>query len=257
MDSNIDIKKIKWVKGYRGMAEAHYVFKVPSVSAIISEFVPDPDMDIWVAKVGQEQVDKIMKSAAYRGSAMHIFIENFITKYAKSKDVSEALKYTQIESPKILLKDEIPQNKIEEGRDLFYKFYYSDYSRQYLDVLGMELAIYSPLYFYRGKLDILYKDSLYGLSITDFKSASSKIIPGSTKEYKYKLQLGAYANAIDEMYAEKNKKVNNASILCVNKKSDILDETKISGEELQKYKDDFKTFAKEYHTKYRQKFLIK
>ena len=256
MDFNFDIEKIKWVKGHRNMPEAHYIFKVPSVTAIISEFVPDPEYEQWVAKMGQEQVDKIMISAAQRGTSFHFFLENFIFKYAETKDVSEALKYTQIESPKKLLLDEIPPDKIEEGRDLFYKFYYSDYSNKYLDVLGIELAIYSPLHFYRGKLDILFKDSIYGLSLTDFKSSSSKIVPGSTKEYKYKLQLGAYANAIDEMYASKNIVVNNASILCVNKKSDILDETSCNGDELKKYKEEFKTFAREYHIKYGQQFLV-
>lgn len=256
MGFNFDLTKIQWVKGHRDMPEAHYVFKVPSVTAIIGELVPDPDFDDFVAKVGKERADQIMTSAGHRGSAMHTFIENFILKFSATKDVSEALKFTQEESPKSLLAEQIPLDKIEQGRNLFYKFYYSDYSMQFMDMLSMELPIYSPISFYRGKLDILYKHKIFGLAVTDFKSSSSKLGRGSVKEYKYNLQLGAYANAIDEMYREKNICVNYASILCVNKQNDILEEFSSSGKELVSFKEQFKTLSRDWHIKYNQEFLI-
>jgi hypothetical protein len=198
-----------------------------------------------------------MTSAGNRGSAMHAFIEDFITVHNASRDISEALRHTQEYSPLALEKDNIPKDKIEEGRNLFYKFYYSDYSNRYSDMISVEMGIYSPSLFYRGKLDVLYKDKLFGLSLTDFKSSNGKIKKGSTKELKYKYQLGAYSGAIDEMYAEKNIKCNRASILCVDKQNDILQEIELNGKNLEEYKEKFRTLAKEYHIKNNQNYLIK
>ena len=257
MGFQFDLNNVKWQKGSHGLPEAVYKIKVPSVSTIIGEMIPDPEWDEFVASVGKEKADQIMVSAGNRGSSMHIFIESFITKYTQSKDISEALKYSQEESPKILLSENIPQNKIEEGRNLFYKFYYSAYSNQYSDMLALELGIYSPSLFYRGKLDILYKDKVFGLSLTDFKSSNGKIKKGSTKELKHKHQLGAYANCLDEMYKEKGLIINRATILCVDKQSDTLQEIECVGKELQEFKEKFKTLVKEYHIKHNQEYLIK
>lgn len=249
-------ENIKWQKGSYGLPECVYKIKIPSVTAVIGEMIPDPDWDAFVEKVGKERADAILTSAGHRGSAMHVFIENFMNTYSKSKDVSEALKYTQEESPKILLADNIPTNKIEEGRDLFYKFYYSDYPNLLIDVIAMELGIYSPTLFYRGKLDIIFRAKSFGLSITDFKSSNGKIKKGSIKELKYKYQIGGYANAIDEMYKEKGIVINRSTILCVDKQSNVLQEVECVGKELQEYKEKFKTLVTEYHIKHGQEYLI-
>ena len=255
MGFKFNIEDIKWQKGSYGLPEAIIKIKVPSVSAIIGT-IPDPDWDEFVAKVGQEKAEQIMVSAGNRGSATHIFIENFIEKHSKTKDISEALKYTQIESPKILREDLIPEDKIEEGRNLFYKFYYSEYANQFSDLISIELGIYSPSLFYRGKLDVLYRDPLFGICLTDLKSSNGKIKKGSVKELKYFYQLGAYAQAFDEMYAEKNIKINKASILCIDKQSDILQEISLSGNKLIEYKEKFKTLAEEFHIRNNQEYLI-
>lgn len=184
------------------------------------------------------------------------FLENFITKYSQTKDVSEALRFTQEESPKALLLDDIPENKIEEGRNYFYKFYYSEYSNIYTDLLAVEMGIYSPTLFYRGKLDVLYNHKLFGLSLTDFKSSNGKIKKGSAKELKYKYQLGGYANALDEMYKEKGLIINRATILCVDKNSEILQEIECVGKELQEYKQLFRNMVIEYHQKMDQMYLL-
>jgi hypothetical protein len=257
MGFQFDLNNIKWQKGSHGMPEAVLKIKVPSVTAVIGDMIPDPEWDEFVAKIGKEKADEIMRKAGNRGSAMHTFIENFVTTYSKSKDVSEALRVTQEESPKTLREELIPDDKIEEGRNLFYKFYYSDYANTYSDMLAIELPIYSPSLFYRGKLDILYRDKLFGLSLTDLKSSNGKISKGSTKELKYFYQLGAYANCLDEMYAEKGLVITRASILCVDKQNDVLQEILLSGVNLTEFKEKFKTLIKEYHIKYNQEYLIK
>jgi len=186
-----------------------------------------------------------------------LFIENFLRTFSKTKDVSAALKYTQIESPKELLKENIPQNKIDEGRDLFYKFYYSNFPGQYANILGLEYIIHSKIYFYRGKIDLLFKDSVYGVSVTDFKTCSEPAKKGSVKEYKYKIQIGAYSSAIDEMLKPKNLSVKRSSLLFVNTQNDILDEMVCLGEELELYKNEFKKLVLDWHIKNGQEFLIK
>jgi len=256
MGFEFNIENIKWQKGSHGLPEAVLKIKIPSVTSVIGEMIPDPEWDAFVAQVGQEKADEIMRLAGYRGSAMHIFIENFVKTYKASTDVSEALRVTQETSPEILRKDGIPDNKIDEGRKLFYKFYYSDYPNQYSNMIATEMGIYSPSLFYRGKLDILYKDKTFGLSLTDFKSSNGKIKKGSIKEIKYKHQLGGYANCIDEMYKEKGVVINRATILCIDKKDDILQETELVGKELQEYKEKFRSLVKEYHAKYNQEYLI-
>ena len=257
MDCPFDLTKIKWIRGHRDLPEAHYIFKVPGITTIIGDLIPDPELEAFIKSVGKEKAEEIMKLAAFRGSAMHTFVEQFIKVYSSSKDISEALKYTQEESIKLLDNTDVPGNKIEEGRDLFYKFYYSDYSDRYLDLLGIEMPVYSPLYFYRGKLDVFYKNKTFGLSITDFKSSNGKIKKGSTKEFKDKLQLAAYVNALEEMYVSKNISINHASILCVDKQNDVLQEIECAGEELIKMKNEFKTLSQSWHIKNNQGFLIK
>lgn len=257
MAFKFDINNIKWQKGIYGLPEAVLKIKVPSVTGIINDMIPDPSWDAFVASIGQEEADKILMKAGQRGTATHTFVENFIGCYSKTKDVSEALKYTQIESPKALRKENIPDDKIEDGRNFFYKFYYSEHSNRYSNLLALELGIYSPTLFYRGKLDILYNDPLYGISLTDIKSSNGRIAKNSAKEIKYFYQLGAYAQALEEMYKEKNLKINYASVLCIDKQLDVLQEIELSGTNLTEYKEKFKTLVNEYHIKYNQEYLIK
>jgi len=257
MIGSFNKENIQWKKDDRGLPSCFYKIKVPSVSTIITEMLPDPEYEQWVLAMGKEKVEQIMNSAGQRGTSMHFFfLENFITKYSQSKDIAEALKYTQIESLRTLSSDNIPIDKIDEGRNLFYKFYYSAYIDQYFNLLAIELPVYSSSLFYRGKLDIFYKDKLFGLSITDFKSSNGKIKKGSTKELKYFYQLGAYSNCLREMYKEKKVIINKASILCIDKQSDILQEIILSGAELEKYEQKFSELVKEYHIKYSQEYLL-
>jgi hypothetical protein len=241
-----DRENIKWFNGSHGLPEAYYKMKVPSVSAILS-LIPDPEFEAWIASMGKERVDEIMKQAGYRGTAMHAFIEVFVNSYFKTKDVSVALSTAQTITPPRLKEEGIPENKIIEGRDLFYKFYYSDFPSEYTDLMGTEIGIHSKKLFYRGKADILFKERVHGPKVTDFKTSGGYIKKDSVKEYKYKCQLGGYCLALDEMFQEKGIVVNASSILCVNTKSDILQEIECSGAELQEYKEKFKTLTIEWH----------
>lgn len=241
-----DPSNVKWMNGSHGLPEAYYKLKVPSVTSILAA-IPDPEFDQWVKDMGKEKVDEIMKQAGYRGTAMHAFIEIFVNELFKTKDVSKSLLKTQVDAPIRLLSEEIPEIKIAEGRDLFYKFYYSDFPSECTDLIGTEVGIHSKRLFYRGKLDILFKERVMGPKLTDFKTSSGYIKKGSVKEFKYKCQLGGYALALDEMLEERNIKINVASILCVNTKSNVLQEIECSGAELQEYKERFRCLVIDWH----------
>ena len=58
------------------------------------------------------------------------------------------------------------------------------------------------------------------------------------------------------MYGNKNLEIKRASILCINTKTDVLQEIKLQGKELQEYKEKFKTIVCEFHIKNNQKYLI-
>lgn len=251
-----DKNNIRWVKGYYGLPEAYYKINIPSVTSVLSS-IPDPELEQWMISVGEDKANEIMKNAAYRGTAMHLFIEKFVNEYSTSKDVSGALIKTQSETPILLEKDGVPVEKINEGRDLFYKFYYSEYPIEYTDLIGSELPIYSKKLFFRGKADVFFKSRVFGPKVTDFKTSNGYIKKGSVKEYKYKCQLGGYALALDEMLSDKSIIVNSASILCVNTKSNSLQEVECSGSELKTFKETFKTLVTDWHKNNDQEFLLK
>jgi len=70
---NLDLKNIKWIKGWKNLPEAWVKLKTPGVTSVINEMLPDPEYEEWIRKVGQAEVDRIMQNAAYRGTAMHFF----------------------------------------------------------------------------------------------------------------------------------------------------------------------------------------
>jgi len=256
MVTGMDLKNVKWTTGWKGFPEAWTQIRTPGVTSVIGEMVPDPEMEEWIRKVGQAKVDEIMTNAGYRGTAMHLFIEKFITILSKTKDPSEALRITQTDTPKELLEQQIPENKIDEGRELFYKFYYSEFANKYINLISAELGIYSPSLYYRGMADVFYNHRVFGPSVTDFKTSNGYIKKGSVKELKYKIQLGGYSNALDEMYKHKGLIIKHSSILCVNTKSEALQEVICEGKELEHYKNEFKTLVREWHKKNNQEYLI-
>jgi len=254
MDFNKD--KIRWMKDFYGNPSAYVPLKIPGVTAVIEEMIPDPDWEKFVKEVGEEKANQIRDAASNRGKSMHTFIENFIKELAKSKDPSKALKYTLTISPDILLKINVPIDKIDKGREMFFNFYYSDYSNTYIDLIGTELAIYSPILFYRGKMDVFYNEKGTGRVITDFKTSSKLIEKGSIKELKYKRQLGAYALGIEHMLKNQNIKINKASLLIINSNSTLIQEVFCQNEELEEQKTEFENLVKNYHINNNQSFLF-
>jgi hypothetical protein len=247
-------KEIIWLNDNYGNPTPCYKseIKPPSVSAIL-DLIVDPEYEQFVKDVGEEKAKEIREAAANRGKSFHAFTENFIKDLALHKDKSEALLYTLDISPLLLEKENIPNHKIAEGRDLFYNFYYSDYSTKYISLIGVEIPVYSPILFYRGKIDISYNELGYSNVVTDLKAYTKEVIKGSVKEMKIKRQLGAYALALEHM---KNIKVNKTSILAVIKSSGAIQEIICEREELEEQKIEFEKLVREWHQKNGQEFLF-
>jgi len=255
MVDKFDLKKVVWLKGYRDLPQAYYPLKVPGVTTVLNE-IPDPDFEKFILEVGEEKAKQIMEAAGQRGTAMHCFIENFLKELAKSKDPSMALNFTQKTSPLILENERVPMEKIDKGREMFFNFYYSEHSNRYLDLIGTELTLHSPTLFVRGKTDVFYNEKGVGRVVTDFKSSGKLIEKGSVKELKYKRQLGAYALFLEEMFKEKDVKINKATILVCLTNSALIQEIICEGEELEEQKREFKTLCIDWHIKNNQGFLF-
>jgi len=178
-----------------------------------------------------------MKAAHQRGASMHLFIETFLNEMKNSGDPSASLRKTQLETPPLLEQEHIPEYKIKEGRNLFYKFYDSDYVSDYEKILGTEIKIYSPFLFYRGAIDWLITIRPWGIGVRDFKGSNNFIKKGSRKEEGYKYQLGGYAVALEDMYKKEkeNIKVNYASIINVQVNSNRVQNIECAGDELKEY----------------------
>ncbi len=255
MADKFNIKKVLWLNGFRDLPQAYYPLNVPGVTTILNQ-IPDPDYDKFVKDVGEERAKQISETAMQQGTAMHAFIENFVKEIAKHKDPGLALSNTQTLTPPMLLEENITTDNINIGRDLFFNFYYSDYSNCFTDLIGTEVKIHSPSLFFRGKIDVFYNEKGMGRAITDYKKSSKMIDKGSVKELKYKLQLGAYSLAMQEMLVEKNIAINRASILVMLSKSTLVQEVRCDGDELKFYENEFKTLCKKYHIDNGQGFLF-
>ena len=258
MDFKPDLRNTKWMKGWRDMPEAYVRIKTPGVTTIINDMIPNPEIDEWIKAVGQEKADQITQASYDRGNSMHLFIEIYLQEMKKSGDPSAALKACQIGAPPLLLKENISEYKIAEGRNLFYTFIESDYISDYKKLIGTESNIHSPYLFYRGKIDWLFTKEKWGVSVRDFKSGNKYIEPDSRKELGYKYQLGGYALALEHMYKKEKKdiKVGYASIVNMQKSSQMAQNVECAGGELDEYKLKFSKIAKEWHINNGQGFLF-
>lgn len=254
MLGNYTSKDVHWEKGYKDYPTAYLKLKTPSISTIISEMIDDPEFEAWKLSVGDD-AERILKFCADRGTSMHLFCENFFKEFSSTKDKIKSLEHALETTPITLSNDNIPDSSIIKGRDLFYKIYNSDISNKICDVKGTELKIYSPKLFVRGALDILYVINGNELCVSDFKNASKPIESGTIKEYKYKVQLGGYAQMISDNSKGKLD-VRHSSIICANTKENNVQEILICGDELEHYKNEFTQLAIAWHEKHNQSLLL-
>lgn len=253
---------ITWKQGYYKWWDAYdennKKLKVPSVSAVVDS-KDDPELDKWIEEVGKEKAEQIMKAAADRGTAMHLFLENFYLAFAKGGgDLNKSLLYSQKKTPEQLVKEKIKETSIKTGRGMFYQLLeefgaYNSFGtvnpneHMIKKVIGLETMIANFELPYRGKYDINYIARLSdGTPINvlgDYKSSSSQIEKGSVKERKMKLQLSGYWNAYELM---KSRELDFA-ILWVSIKGAGVQKIQIGREEYEDCFAEFKELCEHYH----------
>ncbi|MGL5691332.1 MAG: PD-(D/E)XK nuclease family protein [Bacteroidales bacterium] len=248
-------KDIKWSKNTYGYHDALLKIRVPSVTTIISDMIEDVEFEEWKKSVG-DKYEEILKYCADRGTSMHRMCEVFYQNVSAGKSFEEASILAK-ESVAIELENEnIPVKCVQKGMQLFEKLYNSTVRDKLIQTKGTEIKLYSDKVFTRGALDIIY---VYNgkICVSDFKTSSKYIEQGSVKEYKYKVQLGGYAVMLEDTFGDKMP-ISLCSIICLSTSNDENDvqEISISGEEMEKYKELFRNYAKAWHTQNNQEYVL-
>ena len=96
---------------------------LPSVTSILS-LKSSSYLANLEEKIGKEELRHISERAALRGTAMHLFLENFMICMQRKGEPETCLLYTQRKSTDTLLHD-MPKERVDVGRSLFYNVYHS------------------------------------------------------------------------------------------------------------------------------------
>ena len=191
-------------------------FRLPSVTSILSRTKDQGFLKQWREKVGDKEADRIMNLSSVRGTAMHKYLESYITEVGY-EDLTDTGKQAKTMAEKVV---ELGLAPIDE--------YY-----------GSEVTMYYPG-LYAGQTDLVCihdgKDA-----IVDFKQANRP----KREEWidDYKLQIAAYAMAHDYVYNSTIEK----GVIMVCTPDLYYQEFIIEGVELRNWKHKFLKRLNMYH----------
>ena len=182
--------------------------RLPSVTTILGATKDQQFLKEWKAKVGEKEADRIKNVSSSRGTAMHKFLEHYITGVGYD-DLTELGQAAKAMAKKVI---DIGLAPVEE--------YY-----------GSEVTLYYPG-LYAGSTDLVCvhngKDS-----IVDFKQSNRPKKEEWIEDYK--LQIAAYAMAHD--YVHESNIEQGVIMVCT---PDLYyQEFVVSGAELRRYKHMF------------------
>ena len=190
--------------------------RLPSVTTILGATKDQQFLKEWKAKVGEKEADRIKNVSSSRGTAMHKFLEHYITGVGYD-DLTELGQAAKAMAKKVI---DIGLAPVEE--------YY-----------GSEVTLYYPG-LYAGSTDLVCvhngKDS-----IVDFKQSNRPKREDWIDDYK--MQIAAYAMAHD--YVHKSQIEQGIIMVCT---PDLYyQEFIVSGAELRRYKHMFLKRLDSYH----------
>ena len=190
--------------------------RLPSVTTILGATKDQQFLKEWKAKVGEKEADRIKNVSSSRGTAMHKFLEHYITGVGYD-DLTELGQAAKAMAKKVI---DIGLAPVEE--------YY-----------GSEVTLYYPG-LYAGSTDLVCvhngKDS-----IVDFKQSNRPKKEEWIEDYK--LQIAAYAMAHD--YVHESNIEQGVIMVCT---PDLYyQEFVVSGAELRRYKHMFLKRLDSYH----------
>ena len=217
--------KFTYPKSIRSLIDdkRHYEIgttKLPSVTTILSATMPEEkrkSLDAWKLRVGNAEAQKVVTTAANRGTSMHTILEHYITgqHYLDLTDVGKNA-------------HSMAQTVFEKGiKGKISEYYATEATLFYPDL-------------YAGATDMVAihegKDS-----IIDFKQSNKP----KRREWieDYCLQLSAYAMAHNAVYGTNIQK--GVVMMCT--PDNFYQEFIIEGEELKKYKHEFLSRVDQYY----------
>ncbi len=171
----------------------------PSVTTITGAMLSKESLNEWRKAVGEEKAALITQAAADRGTFMHSMHEHTLDlRFVKGqKDGVLKAAYP------LALADckSLSESAIEKGRNLFFRFYGTDFYERIASVEMQETPVWSKLGGgYAGRLDLMVKDHDGKRVLVDFKSSTKP----KRKEWiaGYELQAAAYSAAFREQFGE-------------------------------------------------------
>ena len=191
-------------------------FRLPSGTSILSRTKDQGFLKQWREKVGDKEADRIMNLSSVRGTAMHKYLESYITEVGY-EDLTDTGKQAKTMAEKV----------VELGLAAIDEYY------------GSEVTMYYPG-LYAGQTDLVCihdgKDA-----IVDFKQANRP----KREEWidDYKLQIAAYAMAHDYVYNSTIEK----GVIMVCTPDLYYQEFIIEGVELRNWKHKFLKRLNMYH----------
>ena len=191
-------------------------FRLPSVTSILSRTKDQGFLKQWREIVGDKEADRIMNLSSVRGTAMHKYLESYITEVGY-EDLTDTGKQAKTMAEKV----------VERGLAAIDEYY------------GSEVTMYYPG-LYAGQTDLVCihdgKDA-----IVDFKQANRP----KREEWidDYKLQIAAYAMAHDYVYNSTIEK----GVIMVCTPDLYYQEFIVEGVELRNWKHKFLKRLNMYH----------
>ena len=183
-------------------------YKLPSVTTILAKTKDKEYLDRWRKKIGHEEADRIFNLSSKRGTAMHKFIEKYITGVGYD-DLTEIGQAAKPMAQKII---EIGLTPVD--------FYY-----------GSEVMLHYPG-LYAGATDLVCQHN--GMdTIVDFKQSNKPKKEEWIEDYY--LQIAAYAMAHDYVYKSKIRQ----GIIMVCTPDCYYQEFKFADGELRRWKHEF------------------
>ncbi len=193
--------------------------KLPSVTTILSATKKDKGaLDAWVARVGQEEADRIKNEASRVGTYLHEVIERMVA-------------YRHLPRP--------TNWDMCRGYELGYKII-NTYFQHVSEIWGSEVSLYYPEK-YAGTTDLVgvYRDKP---AIIDFKQSNKPKKRQWIEDYF--CQLAAYALAHDKIHGTN---IDNAVVLMAVRSDGSTAEFSTAGREFQGFKDMWMRRVDEFH----------
>jgi genome maintenance exonuclease 1 len=191
--------------------------KYASVTTVLADYGKEGIME-WRKRVGEEKANKISRAATTRGTSVHSVIE----KYLKNEDVSDIEMMPNVKSLFVRMKEEL--KKID-------------------NIHCLEDRLYSHTLKLAGTVDCIAEHNGV-LSVIDFKT--SVRLKKKENIGNYFMQCAAYAQMFTEMTS---LPITQVIVLIGVDTANFCQTLKISGEELNNYKNMLQTYIDAYYAK--------